>query len=89
MAIRPRWRFELADGQTNCDFPSDQNAIPMEKSVTIRALKDFREKENPWKHRSYEERLIAMAVICGTTQKDGQAELGFPRFYRAFRRGEG
>jgi hypothetical protein len=60
----------------------------MEKTLTQRSLKDFRERENPWKNRSHEERLMAMAVICGNTQNDGQAEPRFPRIYRVFRRGE-
>lgn len=59
----------------------------MEKSVTKRTLKDFRERETPWKNRSYQERLNAMAVICGTTQNDGSAQSEFPRVYRIYRRG--
>ena len=32
----------------------------MEKTVTKRSLKDFRDRENPWRVRSHEEHLIAM-----------------------------
>jgi hypothetical protein len=61
----------------------------MEKIVTQRSLKNFRERENPWKNRSYEERFIATAVISGTTQQHGTPEPGFSRIHRVFRRGEG
>jgi hypothetical protein len=59
----------------------------MEKTVTKRSLKDFRHRENPWKDRSYEDRLVAMAVICGTTQNDGSTQPGLSRVHRITRRG--
>ncbi len=57
----------------------------MEKVVVRRNLQDFRNRENPWKDRSYLERLSAMAVICQTNEKHGQPESGFPRVYRITR----
>jgi hypothetical protein len=58
----------------------------MEKVAVKRSLRDFRNRENPWKNRSHIERLHAMAVICGTDEKHGQAEPGFPRVYRITRK---
>lgn len=56
----------------------------MEKVVVSRTLGEFGQRENPWKHRSYEERLIAMAVICGTTQQYNQP---FSRVWRIRHKG--
>lgn len=64
------------------------NVRRMDKIVIKRTLKDFKDRENPWKNRSYEERLIAMAVICGTNQNNGSVEPGFSRVYRITRRGD-
>ena len=57
----------------------------MEKIVWIRNLREFRDRESPWKDRSYEERLAAMAVICGTEQNDERTVQGFPRNHRITR----
>jgi len=57
----------------------------MEKTVIKRTLREFRDRENPWKDRTYQERLRAMAVICGTQQAHGRAESGFSRLYRITR----
>lgn len=54
----------------------------MEKVVSKRTLQDFRERENPWKDRSPQERLAAMMVICQTHANHGNTERGFPRVYR-------
>ncbi len=59
----------------------------MEKIVTKRSLKEFRDRESPWKNRSYSERLNAMVVICQTHQKDGPTESGFSRIYKITRNG--
>lgn len=59
----------------------------MEKTVIMRVLKNFRLRENPWKHRTYEQRLITMAAIYRTTQKEGQTGPRFPRIHLVFGRG--
>ena len=56
----------------------------MEKIVVKRSLKDFRERENPWKNRSHEERFIATAMISGTTQQLEETEPPFARIYQKF-----
>ncbi|WAC20153.1 hypothetical protein OVA24_02015 [Luteolibacter sp. SL250] len=58
----------------------------MEKVFAKRSLKDFRDRENPWKNRSPLERLQAMAVICQTHGQNGSAQSGFPRVYKITRK---
>jgi hypothetical protein len=59
----------------------------VEKVVVKRSLKDFRNKENPWKSRTPLERLEAMAVICQTQQSDNdQSQSGLSRVYRITRK---
>jgi hypothetical protein len=60
----------------------------MEKIVIKRSLKDFCNRESPWKNRSYSERFNAMAVICQTHQKDGPTESEFSRVYKITRNRE-
>ena len=57
----------------------------MEKIVTKRSLKEFREKENPWKYKSFEERMIAMREICEGSIDDQNDKQGFPRVYKITR----
>jgi hypothetical protein len=61
----------------------------MEKVVQKRSLKDFRDRESPWKSRSYLERLCALTEICKTQHNDGTIESGFPRVYRITRKARG
>ena len=42
----------------------------MEKTITKRTLKDFRNRENPWVNRSYAERLSAVTEISQTNRYD-------------------
>jgi len=62
-----------------------QHQTAMEKIVRKRSLREFRDRESPWKDRSYQERLAAMVVICGTEQTDERTEQGFPRIHRITR----
>jgi hypothetical protein len=57
----------------------------MEKVIKTRSLEEFRKRENPWKNRSYQERLKAMTDICMTEHNHHGTESGFPRVYRVFR----
>lgn len=60
----------------------------MERRVVKQSLSEFRahrKSDNPWKHRSYEERLIGMAVICGTHETHGQDQSRLSRVYRITR----
>jgi hypothetical protein len=57
----------------------------MEKVFAKHSLKDFRQRESPWKNRSYGERIAAMTEICETGKKDGITESGFPLVYRIAR----
>lgn len=58
----------------------------MEKVVTKRSLRDFRQRDNPWKDRGPLERLAAMLLICQTHATHGEAERGFPHVYRIVRK---
>lgn len=61
----------------------------MEKHFAKRSLAEFRaerDRAQPWKERFYEERLIAMAVICGTQETYGQDQSRFSRVYQITRR---
>ena len=55
--------------------------MKIEHAVKKSDLRQFRNKENTWKNRSYQDRLDAMAVICGTSDKDGETQSGFSRVY--------
>jgi len=58
----------------------------MEKTVTKRKLKEFRDRENPWQHRSHIERLCALTEICFTQNHDAATQPGFPRVYQITRK---
>jgi hypothetical protein len=60
--------------------------MKIEHTVKKSDLRQFRNKENTWKNRSYQDRLDAMAVICGTSDKDGETQSGFSRFYSVTRK---
>jgi hypothetical protein len=61
----------------------------MEKIVKKRSLADFRDRANPWRISSYEQRLAAMAEICEPNQQHGANQSGFPRVYRITRKPRG
>lgn len=63
--------------------------MKIEAVIRKRTLNQFKDKENPWKHRSFEERLNAMAVICGTQDDDGKAQQRFSRVYSIVRKTSG
>ena len=61
----------------------------MEKVVKKGTLEVFRNRENPWRNASHQERLAAMAQICEPNQKHGDTKPGFPRVYRITRNSRG